>query len=229
MYQERLKVANADLKHAIGDESKGKKQRLSLNARNTDLDDKIKFLEETLKIRDTKIEHLNQTIKAQKEVELRYKDKHQELEIEVQRIGIQKDKLEQTKDENIKWLKKELDVHQSAALKAIERNCMMGEDFRSQALNNKHIIEDLRNEIANLNIEPEKLKHDILKLKTMYKRKIRNFEMQNVDHQMTFTDMHSKMAYKESIIRELDKELNSQNRVLLVLQRKFGRELILED
>ena len=86
---------------------------------------------------------------------------------------------------------------------------MMGEDFRSQALNNKLIIEDLRQEIANLNIEPEKLKHDILKIKTMYKRKIRNFEMQLVDHQMTFTTMHSKIAYKQSIINDLERELNS--------------------
>ena len=144
-----------------------------------------------------------------REVELRYKDKQAEMEMEMARIGISKDKLEQTKDENIKWLKKELGVHQAAALKAIERNCMMGEDFRSQALNNKHIIEDLRADISNLNIEPDKLRLDILKLKTMYKRKIRNFEMQLVDHQMTFTAMHAKIAYKQSIINELEKELNS--------------------
>ena len=51
--------------------------------------------------------------------------------MEVERMGIQKDKIEVTKDENIKWLKKELSLYQASAMKAIERNCMMGEDFRS--------------------------------------------------------------------------------------------------
>ena len=56
MYRDRLKTANIDLKHAIGDEGRGKKQRLSLNARNAELDEKIKFLEETMKIKESKIE-----------------------------------------------------------------------------------------------------------------------------------------------------------------------------
>ena len=58
----------------------------------------------------------------------------------------------------------------------------MGEDFRSQAAVNYEIILKLRQEIADLNVEPDALRHKILQIKTMYKRKIRNFEMQNIDH-----------------------------------------------
>ena len=78
--------------------------------------------------------------------------------MELERVGIRKDGIEITKDENIKILKKELSMYQSSALKAIERNCMTGEDFRSQALNNYHIILQHREEIKELNVLPDKLR-----------------------------------------------------------------------
>ena len=102
--------------------------------------------------------------------------------MEVERIGIRKDNTEITKDEQIRLLRQEIGVYQASALKAIERNCMTGEDFRSQALNNYHIILDHRAEIKELNVLPDKLRRSIFEIKTYYQRKVRNFELKLEDN-----------------------------------------------
>ena len=53
-------------------------------------------------------------------------------------------------------------------MKAIERNCMVGEDFRAQALSNYNIILKHREEIKELNVLPDKLKRSIFEIKTHY-------------------------------------------------------------
>ena len=98
--------------------------------------------------------------------------------------------MEKAKDEHISFLKKELDVHQSYALKAIDRNCMMGEDFRSQAHDNYNTIVALRADVERLSVEPARLVAEFLKIETKYKRKIENYNLQNEDHQVVFTSLH---------------------------------------
>ena len=145
---------------------------------------------ETNKILTTKIGNLNQNIKSHDHIGRKFKDKIIDLEMEIERLGIQKDTLETTKDENIKYLKKELGVHQSYALKAIDRNCMTGEDIRSQALENYHIILAHREEIRLLNVEPDKLKLDFRRIKTRYERQLENLQLQLEDNQTSFQQLH---------------------------------------
>ena len=149
--------------------------------------------------------------------------------MEVERTGICKDNVEITKDEQISYLKKEISVYQASALKAIERNCMVGEDFRAQALSNYNIILKHREEIKELNVLPDKLKRSIFEIKTYYQRKVRNFELKLEDNQSSFLTMHQKIESLQSKIKELESILWERERILTVLQNKFGRELILVD
>ena len=53
---------------------------------------------------------------------------------------------------------------------AINQNIMMGEDYRSQAMNNYHKVVELQQQVCYLLSEPNLLKKKYLKLMTKYRR-----------------------------------------------------------
>ena len=58
--------------------------------------------------------------------------------------------MEMTKKEYIGRLKKELDTIEQRYQALLNENCMIGEDFRSQALMNKLYSQELEQQIADL-------------------------------------------------------------------------------
>ena len=112
------------------------------------MEGEIKVMRAKHRIVEKKVGELKESLVARDDIERKLKDRIMDLELDVARAGVKKDALEVTKDENIKWLKKELDYHQSYAMKALDRNAMMGEDYRSTALRHVDTIEDLKKEMA---------------------------------------------------------------------------------
>ena len=75
----------------------------------------------------------------------------------------------------------ELNKHEERQLEAINRNMMVGEDYRSQALNHYHRIKELEETILVLKAEPYLLKKRFLALKTKMRREGEQFLMQMED------------------------------------------------
>jgi hypothetical protein len=63
-----------------------------------------------------------------------------------------------------------LDRHEETQNHAINLNMMMGEDFRSQALNNYHKIVELEQQVLLYQAEPILQKKRYLKLHTKFRR-----------------------------------------------------------
>ena len=69
--------------------------------------------------------------------------------------------MEMTKKEYIDKLKKELDTIEIRYQHLLNENCMIGEDFRSQARENKLYSDDLNEEIKRLNKEMKKMQDEM--------------------------------------------------------------------
>ena len=69
--------------------------------------------------------------------------------------------MEMTKKEYIDKLKKELDTIEVRYQHLLNENCMIGEDFRSQARENKLYSDELNDEIRRLKEEMKKMQDEI--------------------------------------------------------------------
>ena len=136
-----------EVKEQVDADHRARKANITLRKRTDELEGEIKVMRAKHKLVEQQIGGLKESLVARDDIERTLKDRIMDLELDVARAGVKKDTLEVTKDENIKWLKKELDYHQSYAMKALDRNAMMGEDYRSTALRHVYTIEDLKKEI----------------------------------------------------------------------------------
>ena len=147
LYLQRLKIMEGEVKEQVDADHRARKANITLRKRTDELEGEIKVMRAKHKLVEQQIGGLKESLVARDDIERTLKDRIMDLELDVARAGVKKDTLEVTKDENIKWLKKELDYHQSYAMKALDRNAMMGEDYRSTALRHVYTIEDLKKEI----------------------------------------------------------------------------------
>ena len=102
--------------------------------------------------------------------------------------------MEMTKKEYIQRLKKELDTIELRYQGLLNENSMIGEDFRSQARENRFVaegleerIEDLKAEIKNLNGQNEELQLSLV----VKDREIETFQMQCEEYLTYFDEMRT--------------------------------------
>lgn len=116
----------------------------------------------TLKNTEIKLNSSNRQIQILQEQNLKFQHQVNEAVAKAENLdrelNTQKEilkQMEMTKKEYIGRLKKELDTIELRYQALLNENCMIGEDFRSQALMNRLYSEKLEQQIADLN---EKIK-----------------------------------------------------------------------
>ena len=86
--------------------------------------------------------------------------------------------VKKTKDMQFKDMKKVIDFHEEAQYRAIRQNIMLGEDYRSQALVNYHIILDLKKKIEELEETIRQKNLRLLQIETRERRTGEAYDME---------------------------------------------------
>ena len=117
-----------------------------------------------------------------------------------------------------------MDSHEDKQNKAINRNIMVGEDFRSQALNNYFKVLDLQECVCYLKAEPQVYKERYLKLLTASRRESERFLMALEDARLEKHQLYQVIKGKEDEIVEMEKRNEDSLFLVKVLQKKLGYE-----
>ena len=122
----------------------------------------------TLKNTEIKLNSSNRQIQILQEQNLKFQHQVNEAVAKAENLdrelNTQKEilkQMEMTKKEYIGRLKKELDTIELRYQALLNENCMIGEDFRSQALMNRLHSEQLEQQIADLNEKIKKMQGSV--------------------------------------------------------------------
>lgn len=107
---------------------------------------------------------------------------------------------------------------------AINQNIMMGEDYRSQAMNSYHKIVELQQQVCYLLAAPTLLKKKYLQLMTKHRREgeLRLVEIEEERH--VRMDYQKVIDGKDLEIKKLGERIEQHLYLIFVLRKKLGNE-----
>lgn len=117
-----------------------------------------------------------------------------------------------------------LDKHEQKQNAAINRNNMIGEDFRSQALLNYHKILELQELVLYLRAEPYVVKQKNLQLLTRLRREGERHAMELEERRLEQEQFMRQMEKKDEVVEELNRRHEEHAYLIKVIRRKLGND-----